>query len=496
MLDLAQLEAHLYAHLPVNLHGQVPELARLLQQANQTHQGNAQVAAGALLAPLLEHLRGEQVQAGSAVISFGSDNHFNDITIGDVAGGNLVKLHVTFQDNPHTTRRLRLIIAGLVMIAVLAGLVLAQNNATRTRRLAQSQQALIADVFANITNLDAQLLFVDTSLNQSLDANTASNLAELIGLQQVAALQSGLNRNPLSSVLNPTLSEAVVESGANAERVQQFYQTLRVVEDNSASLLNTLSQLARTGTQNDELRDQYKREADLNHRMFALNGQIAYLQALQILDDLQTEPNVTNQQLALLQRLQPASIASREEIERKLVAQELALESLLTERAGLLAQSQQELDQSLVITSSDSWQDVVGKAIALRKRGQFAASITAFKRYGEMFSASDTTAAQYAVTGQQFTQHLSELGVEGGVYIWDVQANNPAQQAGFQVGDIITMFNNQPVETIDGFEAAQSSAGPDAAVPVTILRLQPDGSFTRQTITVKGRLADVSIMPI
>ena len=496
MLNQAQLEAELYTRMPAELHNQVSELARLVVQATDSQQHNAQIDASALLAPLLQQLRGERVQAGDALVTFGNGNQFNDITIGDVAGGDLVKLHVTFQDNPRTARRLGLIIAGLIVVVVLAGLVLAQNNAARARRLAQSQQALAADVFANINNLDAQLLFVDTSLSQSLATNAASSLQELIGLQQVAALQSGLNRNPLTSVLNPTLSEAVVESGANAERVQQFYQTLRIVEDNSASLLDSLSQLARTGPQNGELRDQYKREADLSHRMFALNGQIAYLRALQVLSDFQTDPNAMNQQLALLQRLHPSSFASREELDSTLAAQDGALEALVTERATLLVQSQQELDQSLVIKNSDTWQAVVGKAIALRKRGQFAASMTAFKRYGEMFSASDTTAAQYAATGQQFTQRISELGVEGGIYIWDMQANNPAQQAGFQVGDIITTFNNQPVETVDGFEVAQKSVAPDAVVPITVLRLQPNGSFTRQVITVKGRLADASIMPI
>ena len=53
-----------------------------------------------------------------------------------------------------------------------------------------------------------------------------------------------------------------------------------------------------------------------------------------------------------------------------------------------------EINELLKTEPTDSWNEVVVKAISLRQLGRITEAVAAFSRYGEMFSKTDPTASQ------------------------------------------------------------------------------------------------------
>lgn len=90
-----EIEHALWNKLPTDLHDRVPHLAQVLADvtngtlAKETAQKRLK---DANLEPLLHDLAGQQVQVDHALLSFGQGSHMGDVTIGDVAGGNITKL--------------------------------------------------------------------------------------------------------------------------------------------------------------------------------------------------------------------------------------------------------------------------------------------------------------------------------------------------------------------------------------------------------------------
>lgn len=105
------IAAALQSHLPADLHPAVPALAQILADATTgvLRPDDSQVALQACLAAhpnLVAALRafaGQEVNAGSSVISFGAGAQMGNVSIGDVAGRDIVKLHVDVQLDVHQT---------------------------------------------------------------------------------------------------------------------------------------------------------------------------------------------------------------------------------------------------------------------------------------------------------------------------------------------------------------------------------------------------------
>ena len=107
------------------------------------------------------------------------------------------------------------------------------------------------------------------------------------------------------------------------------------------------------------------------------------------------------------------------------------------EKAALLEEGKQlrnakleqykEINELLKIKSTDSWSEVVGKAISLRQLGRITEAVAAFSRYGEMFSKTDPTAYHYSTIAQKFTIQLGMLSLEGGVYIYHIDKGSKAR---------------------------------------------------------------------
>ena len=77
-----------------------------------------------------------------------------------------------------------------------------------------------------------------------------------------------------------------------------------------------------------------------------------------------------------------------------------------------------------------------------------------------------------------------QLKIKGGVQVVEVDETGPASDAGILKGDVITMIDNQPVESLDAFEAVtgQLKAGKSVALLVqrragpVFLAIRPDDS--------------------
>lgn len=93
-LKTTELTTAFQRALPEDLAGLSEQLARFLVQA-LTRQGViADDGDSGLIKTLLASLAGRSLTFSQSVISFGKDNNLGDISVGDVAGGNIVKITV------------------------------------------------------------------------------------------------------------------------------------------------------------------------------------------------------------------------------------------------------------------------------------------------------------------------------------------------------------------------------------------------------------------
>jgi len=99
------LAADLAAALPPELQAAAPILADLIVilAADPAAEPGLGTAAPELAASL-QALAGRSVPVGSSLISFGADAQLGDVTIGDVAGGNLVSLSISITRDERTTQ--------------------------------------------------------------------------------------------------------------------------------------------------------------------------------------------------------------------------------------------------------------------------------------------------------------------------------------------------------------------------------------------------------
>jgi serine protease Do len=65
---------------------------------------------------------------------------------------------------------------------------------------------------------------------------------------------------------------------------------------------------------------------------------------------------------------------------------------------------------------------------------------------------------------------LERWGLSGGVLVRQVDPGSPAARAGIRAGDVITMFANQPVQSLDDLRAASEGSKPGQSVPVRLIR--------------------------
>lgn len=111
MKDLQTLEQVLKNALPVDLHDEVPRLAVKIQSAIdniQASEANKDASDYDVeLATVVAALAGKELRAEATVLSFGSGNQIGDISIRDIAGGNIAHVSVNVKIERKTVQQSR-----------------------------------------------------------------------------------------------------------------------------------------------------------------------------------------------------------------------------------------------------------------------------------------------------------------------------------------------------------------------------------------------------
>jgi hypothetical protein len=99
-MDTASLETQLHAALPAALEPHLHELAAtfagVLDGSIADYEAQERLGNNLGLEHTLRSLAGASVTSGGSLIQFGPESQVGDISIGDVAGGNLIKISVNF----------------------------------------------------------------------------------------------------------------------------------------------------------------------------------------------------------------------------------------------------------------------------------------------------------------------------------------------------------------------------------------------------------------
>lgn len=491
------LAAALRAALPPELHAGAAALARLLADvangALAADVAAARISGDTALAALVAALAGQRLQADRSLVAFGAGSQIGDVTIGDVAGGDMVKLNVVVQESPRTTRRLLFVLGGIALVVVLAAAVLVQNVLRGSQQLRRAQLAIGADVLENMTSLDFRIGFVESALADLPNQNAAATTYALFLKQQRASLQQALNSRPIAGGPNESLLQVLVDSRADPTVVRSFYTNLVQTQNDADTLLGELDSLGLAS--GDALRQERLRHLDLARRSLRADSQIAYLWGLWALRTIDAPIDNVQAGLSAVKNLAPKQLVTQDEIAAALQRETDTLKQLQQERVALAGAAAAGLVDATAIKPDDTWDKVVGKAIALRKRGDIEQSVAAFRRYGEMFAAADPTAAQYSQVAQAFTRQAAKLGLESAVYVYDIEQGSAGQRAGLQVGDIVVEIAGQPTSNASTFEQAVSSVS-QFPFDVSIRRLLPDGTFAEQMVSIPALPMGISIMPI
>ena len=396
-------------------------------------------------------------------------------------------------------------------------------------QIQQAKKAVIGEILTNISSLDERLGFFqqilepDTFARQldevrqkvvpALRRNFAVGYNRLIMEQKITTLRQMMNSSPLPTASGRSLLENLRDSGMDTETFRKFYDQLAEVERVTEDFLDTLEYIGTMGEEPSALQTEYShRKLQVAVCSISIESQVAYLYALAILRDANAGPHAVPlpdsaaTTLQALEHLQPKELIDQKqtaillselmEHQSQVIAEKTTLLSLAEQLNQEKLRNFKGLDERLKINPTDTWNEVVGKAISLRQLGRTAEAVAAFSRYGDMFAATDPTARRYAHTAQQFTTQLDILGILGGAYIFEIKPGGTAEQAGLEVEDIIIEYSGHVITDMSVFVEAAKSAQAADTVPITWLRLNAQDRFERHDKTVPGGTLGAGTMPI
>jgi hypothetical protein len=153
--------------------------------------------------------------------------------------------------------------------------------------------------------------------------------------------------------------------------------------------------------------------------------------------------------------------------------------------------------KDLEICPTDTPNQMIDKAIALRQLGRLPDAVAAFAHYRDRFSSVDGGAAAYVEVALAFTLALRELGVRGGVYIYMVAERSAARAAEMAVGDVIVEYNGRSICGTQDITAELALTRPGSYVRVSCVRYdRSQGRFSRISSDVRGGPLGAGLRPI
>jgi hypothetical protein len=210
--------------------------------------------------------------------------------------------------------------------------------------------------------------------------------------------------------------------------------------------------------------------------------------------------------LEMLHNLEPKALISEEETLSIMQAFVGRRSALLEEKVHLVEARRQLYEKTLQeiealahetdIKPADPWYVVAGKARSLRQFGRIAEAMAAYARYADLFSASDPTAKQFSHTACQFTTQIEELGMTGGLYIFEIKPGSIAEQADIHIGDILTSYAGQATPEQEDLMNAIKAVPRGDPVRAEFLRLGEQGQFGRIATRLPAGPIGAGLMPI
>ena len=377
-------------------------------------------------------------------------------------------------------------------------------------------------MITNLTNLDARLGFVEetfakdpvqTQLQEirqkiapALEAIGDLGYKQLMYQQSVPALRQAFNSRPLRAEAGISMIEILTDSEIDPQLVSAFYNRLTDVQDVSESLMKTFLDAASGNLTNQQTAKYHQKCLLLEVKRLQNRSMITHLSGLMALDYLGIEQSQLDLQLEHLQYLEPKTLDDNTELGSTLVKYLEEAEDLLSQRFDLLEdgekllsqalQAYKEIDKMLEIKPTDTWGQVVGKAISLRQLGRTTEALAAFDKYRDMFAETFPSAQNYTKTAQQLTLQIEELGIEGGVYIYELIDDGGAQQAGIPVGAIVIDYGGYHIQSMDDLVTTLKKIPVDEPTLITYLEMDKALIFKRQMKKIVGGSLGAGFMPI
>lgn len=388
----------------------------------------------------------------------------------------------------------------------------------RQQKLERAKELIADEVYANILRIDSRLGFVKSILLENEYGKTQKKIEKLLPPalkdysdanyrvkkfnQDISSLRNIYNNYPVSEISKPR-TQVLTDTNTDPRAVRLFSNSLRGVKNASEWLLETLSNAVKPTSTGSKIVAYHDKQ--INHAIERLNNnsEQSYVFGLMLLDSLGIPLSEVQKNLSNLKHLEPPHPIGKDEINRVVVREPKRLKeqekALLEKYKELISNEKIDLGEStekLTVQPSDTWNQVAAKAIALRQLGYHSESVDAFSRYGEMFAQEDPTALQYSQTAQQFTIQLFELGVDGGVYLYEVSQNKADNKAGLEVGDIIIEYGEEKIVKVSDMKRVLQNTPTGSHNQLTYLRMNNAGEFKRQTVAVNSDPLVVGMMPI
>ena len=396
-------------------------------------------------------------------------------------------------------------------------------------RIERAKNLLASEVLSDISSLDERLAYIDQVLEpdrfkQRLDetnekiapafiSELSKGYSRSLNEQAAGTLRQMFNSSPLRNEAGSSVLENLRLSGISAESYQPFYDQLAEVERVTEQLLNALTSFPSTREAPSDLEEELRQHRlRLETENLKAESQYTYGLGLGLLVAITKPPHPISlpdsarATLYNLRYLEPRELPGSEADIQAILSRSLQqLQEVVVEKSAAVKTARAQADAKLAeldtigriqVAPSDTWQQVVGKAITLRQLGRTTDAAAAFGRYAEMFGATDPTARQYARTAQQFTLQMGELGVTGGVYLFRVDLGSQGREAGLDVGDVIVEYGGRVTQDMNGFLDAKKLSQDRRSVQVVLLRLGSHGQFGRYRRTLPTGDLGVGMMPI
>ena len=164
-------------------------------------------------------------------------------------------------------------------------------------------------------------------------------------------------------------------------------------------------------------------------------------------------------------------------------------------RQAVAARSAEAADV-LAIKPEDGSQEILGKTTVLRAMGRLAEALAGFVQWRARFAAEHPDLVPLVAAAEQLTRQHETLRIDKAAYIVDVPPDSEAARVGLQPGDLVVAYDGAAIGYAQDFVAATKANAGREAVTIDILRRQPDGSFERRSLTVKGGRLGITVAGI